>query len=181
MQNVIPIRRTILILFAAALAAGAALAAAPKAQATHDSRRTPDNVYIATEFGHQYRVGADNLNAGTAVKQVSPLAGRILDMVDKGNDPNGYPLKRVDFSNNNIMAANNDCNGVTIKSDPNATGSIWIIYLPGDGHLYMVPRACNNGDYDKRMGADNTLGHQWEIKGSPPPSGFYEKLVLDLG
>lgn len=148
------------------LAAPLALAAAPAVWAIGSGP------WLIQEENGSYDVGANNLNAGTAVWEVT-RPGRNMTWVALGGNQ-GY----WEFSNGNLMASNNACSGVTIKSNPSSNGTVWIDYIPGDGHQYFISRYCQNLPVPKTyLGGHNTFHGQWDLC-NQVQGGCYTKIHL---
>ena len=164
--------RTRSIILAAAAAFALAVAAATMAQASG-----PWNIWLTN--GSQ-AVGAGSITAGNPVTDVFH-PGRDMTWSPQGTDGNNRTYGYWKFSNGNFMAANNACNGVTIKSDASANGVIWVEVFTG-GNLYYANRYCSGGAnrYGQKLESDNQFLDQWSIADqSTCGAGCYFAITLN--
>ncbi len=166
-----------------AIVAGVAIVAfgASGASATTIPRAEIGPFNVATLNGNNYcAYGSGGSQAGgTPIVQGS---GNCTDLYEAllGYDRNGYAEMYLRTTNGNFMAANNACDGVTIKTSEGSDGVVWILYTypnPGGGEWdYLTSRYCG-GNYSMAMGGTNTAGAQWEI-GSTLDGPLYTKITI---
>lgn len=186
---------------AAAAAAGVALPATAQttapgaAAAAHAGTPSPANhplspkiaqlsnpFFLTTLNGHQFCIGAPDLNAYTAVVEKGSghdgfVNGcRTLGDIFITSDANGNPEDYVENNNGTYLAANNACNYAEWKPARSDTGVVWIPYAT-NGDLYFVNRYCSGGEnhYGMSIGGTNTFNDLWYIviRGG---GGYYTKM-----
>src|SRR5262249_7584462 len=116
------------VLLAAGLTVSAAVtvSAAPSAPGFPPGCGTPFTMNNTN--GNNYYIGSNDTQAGTAVITVH-APGRTICTDSTGTPGSVY----VRYDNGNYMAANNNCNGVTIKSSQLSNGVVWNDIAQGDG------------------------------------------------
>lgn len=174
--------RILTVVVGLAVAAGLALLGASTAGASaHNLQpQTGDTTTIQTENGAMLCVGYNTFGAGNPVIQKGSQGCSPMHEIFVTEDIEHFPEYRFSFNNpaTVYMAATNDCTRVTQKGDPNANGTVWIIYTAPNGNQYLVPRFCVGiGEYDKQMGSDNVIGHQWQVT---QDLNLYRALILAL-
>jgi hypothetical protein len=137
-------------------------APAGAAQAQH--HRTGFNVDFTMVNGNTYSMGQPNDVPFNPINQVAQ-PGRTFFF---SNDTTfqGSPAGLLSFpATGDDMAANNACNGVTIKSSDTSNGTVWAIRDIGGAEVELVNRYCSqqNGSDTLIAYADNVLGHQWKF------------------
>lgn len=137
---------------------------------------------VCTLNGNGNCIGDNGLNVGDHVIQVNPVDARKMTYFAIDNNCSKLPgtdvctRYYVKFYNGDYLAMNNACTGGPIVKDPSATtGIVWDDSLNGSPTWSkLANQHCNDGE----MGADDIVGHRWELDSIEVPGILY-KLNVD--
>lgn len=137
----------------------------------------PFNVW--EKFGSSFAVGNDNLIAGTPAIVVNH-PGRTLHWFPVSGTYLGDQNGNITFSGGVLLASDNLCNNATLKSDPNALGTVWTFRVNANGDLTVVNRRCDlaagsHGTYTLALTGSSSLGDKWLLL--PPGTGTFQAIT----
>ena len=141
----------------------------------------PFNIWL--ENGNQAM--SSNCTTSGCLVTNSSHPGRQLTWSPLSGNYRGDSIGYWTWANTNYVAAQDNCGGLTTKTNTGSNGVVWAQHFQ-NGHLYYVNRYCDqniSGLYVV-MASDNVGGHQWKmclLNSSAPNdcSGWYTKLTLN--
>ena len=136
---------------------------------------------ITEKNGLNYNVYSTTQQVGNIMIESNVTSRQFT--VDNFGTYGPYTAIYLKFSNGNVMATTDDCDGVTIKANTTENGVVWAIKNTGDGtSVWLINRRCDeppygNNEYDEVLSGEGIFGQPYII--APiGAGGFFEKFII---
>jgi hypothetical protein len=144
---------------------------------TSGPSNNPFNIW--EKFGSSFAVGNANLVPGTPmIAVVHP--GRTLHWFPVSGTYLGDQTGNITVTGGLLVAATDNCANATLKSDPNANGTVWTFRVNAGGDLTVVNRRCDqaagsHGNYTLALTGSSGQGSKWLLL--PPGGGAFQAVL----